>query len=55
MSKITKTSQGHKFTLTKMKLSEENRVGTKPKIKFDSVVVKGPLRKNVHGTKPKER
>ena len=57
MSKFTKMSQGHKFTLTKMQLSEENRIGNKPKIKFDSIVARGdgPLKKNVHGTKPRER
>lgn len=53
MKKVTQYEKGHKFTLTKIDLANVKR--DQPKIKLDSIVTRGngPLKQNVHGTKPK--
>ena len=55
MKKVIQMEKGHAFTLTKIHLSKVDL--NKPKIKIDSIVGRGsgPLKKNVLGTKPKER
>ena len=54
MKKVIQMEKGHAFTLTKIDLSKVDL--NKPKIKIDSIVGRGsPLKKNVLGTKPKER